>query len=297
MKKFIWIFIPSLLIGGIYDYLKIPVSSKEGALFDLCGIFGTLPSAFLVNPASLFETKKVLEAGYGNYILDMHQGYLAYSFTKDTSPFLGVGVCFFHLGEFTKTDTFGWEIGKYTGQNIALNICFPIMRKYKMAGSFEFYYNHLDEYNSLGTAISLGWNFLEKEAFKDGVFRNSLVLKHIGFEIKPFEKERAEFPITFLYIAGLKFRTFETALSLLYTLNEGFDLKFSYLYRWGKYLKVGVGYTTAYRDVNVEENIKNLISGLVGGIGIDVKKVSLFYSYTPFGILGDIHRIDISYAF
>jgi len=297
MRKLILIVFPVLLWAGTYDYLKIPVSSKESSIFKPHGLFGESPSALFVNPASIFEASRSLDAGYGNYIIDMHQGYISYPFYRREKPFIGVGIHFLHLGKFTKTDTFGNIKGEYSGQNIALDLYFPVIKKYKIAGAFELYYNLLDEYNSLATAISLGWNFFEKVAFKDGLWRNSLIIKHIGFEIKSFDKERAELPLTILWISGIRFNTFQAGISLYYTLNSGFDAEISYLYRWGRYLKVAFGYTTAYRDVNVEENIRHLFSGFALGMGIDIKRISLFYSYTPFGVFGDIHRIDISYKF
>lgn len=298
MKKIIFIIFPLLLGAGIYDYLKIPVSSKESALFNIYGLFGNEPSALFVNPSRIFEMGKFVEAGYGNYILDIHQGYIIFPLFKREKPFLGTGLHFFHFGKFTKTDTFGLNRGDYTAQSIALNLYFSILKNNGLAGSFEIYYNTLDKYNSLAIATSIGWDFYTKQNFlKEGLWKNSLILRYLGFEIKPFKGERADLPLTLAFLSGLKFKTFETGLSLIYTLNSGFDFQFSYLYHWGKYMSVSFGYTSAYRDVNIEENLRNLFAGFCGGIGINVKKVKLFYSYTPFGVLGDIHRIDISYTF
>lgn len=296
MKKIIFIIFPTFLLASTYDYLKIPISSKESALFNIYGLFENQPSALFVNPARIIDVGKFFEAGYGNYILDIHQGYAVYPFFKRENPFMGVGIHFFHFGKFTKTDTFGWEIGEYTAQSVALNIYLAFLKKQKIAGSFEIYYNTLDEYNSLAIATSIGWDFYEKQnILKEGLWRNSLVLKYLGFEVKPFDKERADLPFTISLISGIQFKTFETGISFLYTLNSGFDFQFSYLYHWGKYISVSFGYTSAYRDVNIEENLRNLFAGFCGGIGIDVKRIGIFYSYTPFGVFGDIHRVDISY--
>lgn len=294
MKKIILI-IPFYLFAGTYDYLKIPTSSKESALLNLFGLFGRSPSALFLNPSGIFEVERMVEVGYGNYIIDMHQGYLAFPIGKISN--LWILIRFLHLGEFTKTDTFGNEIGEYSGENLSISFCFPIIKKYKIGGSFELLYNILDNYSSLGTAFSFGYNFYERKVFKDALWRNSFTLKNIGFEIKPFNKERSNFPLKFTYASGLKFSTFETGISLFYIINEGINGEISYLYRWGKNLRVSISYTTYNRDVKIGESIKELFSGFSGGMGIEIKKINLFYSYTPFGVFGDIHRIDISYKF
>ncbi len=294
MKKIILI-VPFYLFAGTYDYLKIPVSSKESALLNLFGLFGKSPSALFINPSQVFEVERMFEAGYGNYIIDMHQGYLAFPIGK--SPVFWILIRSLYLGKFTKTDTFGNEIGEYSGENISINFCFPIIEKYKIGGNFELIYNAVDKYSSLGIAFSFGYEFYEKEVFKDGLWRNSLTLKYIGFEIKPFNKERSSLPLKFTYSSGLKFTTFETGISLFYIINEGMNGEISYLYKWGKNLRISVSYTTYTRDVKIGEGIRDLFSGFSSGIGIEIKKIGLFYSYMPFGVFGDIHRIDISYKF
>ncbi|MEO0232694.1 MAG: hypothetical protein ABIM49_00965 [candidate division WOR-3 bacterium] len=295
MKKIILIIIPFYLFSGTYDYLKIPASSKESALLNLLGLFEKYPSALFVNPSGIFEVERMIEAGYGNYIVDMHQGYLTFPIGK--SPTFWILIRFLHLGKFTKTDTFGNEIGEYNGENLSISFCFPITQKYKIGGSFELLYNILDKYSSLGTALSFGYNFYERKVFKDALWRNSFTLKYIGFEIKPFNKERSTFPLKFTYSSGLKFSTFETGFSLFYIINEGINGEISYLYRWGKNLRISISYTTYNRDTKIGEGIKELFSGFSSGMGIEIKKINLFYSYTPFGVFGDIHRIDISYKF
>ena len=296
MKKIILIFLPFYVFAGTYDYLKIPFSSKESAILNLFGLFGRSGSALFVNPASIFEMEKIFETGYGNYLIDMHKGFISFPIFKEENPFLSIGIRFLYLGKFTKTDSFGNKIGEYSGENISLGLYFPVLNKYKIGAGFEILYNAIENYSSIGEMVSIGWNFYEKE-IKDGLFRNSFIIKNFGFEIKPFHKKRAEFPLRFVYAGGLRFRTFEAGISLFYTLKEGLDGEISYFYRWGKNLKVAISYTTYNRDVGIGESIRDILSGISTGIGIDIKKVYLFYSYTPFGIFGDIHRIDISYRF
>lgn len=296
MKKIIILIIPFFyLFAGTYDFLKIPTSSKESALLNLLGLFGKSPSALFVNPSQVFEVERMIEAGYGNYIIDMHQGYLTFPIGK--SPTFWILIRFLYLGKFTKTDTFGNEIGEYSGENLSINFCFPLIEKYKIGGDFELLYNILDEYSSIGTALSFGYNFYERKVFKDALWRNSFTLRNIGFEIKPFNKKRSTFPLKFTYSSGLKFSTFETGISLFYIINEGINGEVSYLYKWGKNLRISISYTNYNRDTKVGEGIRELFSGFSSGMGIEIKKINLFYSYTPFGVFGDIHRIDISYKF
>ncbi len=281
----------SISVGEVgYNYLKIP-QGPWGSLYQAAFVaMEGDPFEIFHNPASP-KPYNTLGADVTSYVGGITQGSVAYCL----SPDLGFGAQFLNSGSMVKTDTLGNELGTFSTNHLAL-----LLSKRRVIGprldggvNLKFLYQGIDKENSMAFAMDFGV-----------LYRPPLIgvsvgatLRNLGYEIKPFISKRYLLPIeldlgaTYRVLPGVRF-----GAGLAFSLDYPFAFSFAGEYRVFPMLTLGVGYTTKGKELSTGGG-GDIINGFSFAASFRLFKVGLQYVFTPFGKLGDIHRIGTTLSF
>ena len=283
-----------LLISGLlgnpgsagYSYLRIPVSVEE-AIFGYG--FAALKNANLnhYNPAILGMGGSFNLYGI-SYLAGVMAGGLSYNFGEN----MGITLFGVNSGAMTKTDTLGNELGTFSTNHIVLKGLYSKnVSKSVVAGlSLDLLYQGIDRYNAIGIGIDLGVKF------EPGYMPVSIgaVIRHLGYELTPFDSVRVNptpdlvlsgaYDVSGLEIgAGVSLSTDRSAVSI------------GAMYKVNRFISAGLGFNSIGLQANLGGG-EDILNGWNAGIRINVRNITVGYAFTPWGPLGDIHRIEVSFG-
>jgi hypothetical protein len=271
-----------------YNFLRIPMGF-DGTIFTFSQVArtGDLSQMFF-NPA-LPLSEGALNVNGGSYVAGITFGSAVYALSED----MGVGAIFLNTGSMTETNVEGDSLGTFGGNYLALmvNKSRPLDDKLTVGGNLKFLYQGLAGETSMALALDIGAYYtLEPESFTFGA-----CLRNVGYEIQAMVTERAPLPIE-LYLGGAYPVSEGTEVSL--GLGKGLDTPFFFAlganWRLASFLEIAAGYNSKMKDLSSDGD---LVLGFSAGAKLFVSGIELGYAFTPFGDLGDVHRIGVQYGF
>jgi len=179
-----------------YQFLNIPSSPRQLALG---GKNITLQdddvASALFNPSSITqEMDNMLSLNYFSYFSDISFGSLAYAYRLDNrGNTLHFGFSYINYGDFVGYDEFGNYTSNFSGNESALSVGYATKLNnipINFGANLKFITSTFEQYNSYGIAADIGFFYFDEK----NDIKASLVLRNIGFQLKPYNEVNESLP-------------------------------------------------------------------------------------------------------
>lgn len=302
-------------------FLSVSLDPRSSALGDAVTSLSNNSVSMLYNPSTMAEMTQMVDYSFGTtrWIADINYIYGAAALNLFDGDYgvIGVSLLAVDYGEFNGTivaqnDDGYLDVGTYkpTALAIGLGYAKTLSQKFSIGGNIKYVRQ------SMGTAVvGLGpdGNAISQEHKVDVLAFDFGMLYHTGFEsldfgvsIRNFSPEikyideSFQLPLTFKI--GLSMNVFDlakldknmhqmlVAVDASHPRDFGEQVSFGAEYTFMNTFSVRGGYTfpTDEQEFTAGVGLKQELSDI--NFGID-------YSYTPFGIFDDVHRISINIGY
>jgi hypothetical protein len=181
-------------LGGrsTYEFLNLTNSARIASLGGkVNSIWDDDLNLTFYNPSLLNEgMRNNMVLNYVNYFTDVNYGYVSYASTIEGIGNIAGGIHYINYGKFIAADEFGNRTGTFSASEIALNLMFSrsVDSMFNFGVNLKPVYSSLEDYNSFGIAADIGVTYTSR----DRLFAGALVIRNIGFQIKPYYEQHRE---------------------------------------------------------------------------------------------------------
>ena len=287
-----------------YEFLNLDVSAREAALAGSAMARIDDPTAFYYNPAlSVSSKNRAVTFGFLKHVLDINAGYAFSTFQIPKAGYFGVGLGYINYGKFPATDELGNQYGTFSAGDAVLTLNYSnyLAQDFSYGISLKGIYSSISSYTSsaLGMDVGLYYNFpadlfgvgfsilnIGKQISSYGGFTENLPLDvRIGFS-KQLEHLPLVLNVAFQRLGdsnlslSQKLRSFVVGGEFL--LSDNFNLRVGYDNLEHTQMKVG---------------LSSGLEGLSFGVGLKFYGYGFDYSYTSWGKIGALNRVNLTTAF
>lgn len=219
---------------GVYQFLDLPVSSRQAALggSNISLKDNDLSFAFQ-NPSILSsETNTVISLNVANYLADIKFGSAMYGFSGKDKNYFAIGIQYVDYGNFLQKSELNADEGNFTAKDMALNVVYarPITNNISVGATLKPIFSVFESYTSFGVALDAGVNYNNPQK----LFSAGLVLRNLGTQINGYyENEDGQHfePLPFNIQLGLSQKLAHAPLRFSMTLHnlQHWDLSHSSL--------------------------------------------------------------------
>jgi hypothetical protein len=300
-----------------FSFLRLPVKALPSSLGEATVAMGGDPSGVLYNPAGLsYSNSRRISAGYVNYISDIQVGNIIYIHPLKEKTTAALSLSYLNSGDIKQTtllDPTGSELGYFGYSSFVLQGSYgrEIISNLHAGASLKGIYDKTLDYSSAGGALDIGCIYevdpaiiAQKIFFARGNRNYGTSLKlgmsvnNIGTAFKAFVSTKEKMPVTVR--AGMEYRPFTDRLIILLAGNKAVDnslkMNLGTELNFTKYLSLRLGYNGNLGNIKNGSDLDDF-AGLGAGFGVNYKKYSIDFAYTPYPGLGHPMRFDISTGF
>jgi hypothetical protein len=304
MKKIIIALFFLLVTGYVYSsdggssatFLRMGGGAKGSSMGEAYSAVTESADSIYYNPASMVFAKSSLSFNHMAYIESTYYDTLYYSKKVNEKSAFGAGVQYFSYGSVDETDPSGTKVGSYSPKDMALTFAYSlkINSKYSIldnggVGLSLKYINTKVKDSASAFAADIGFiTPVMKEKF-----RAAFVVQNLGTKMK-FDEEKEKLPLVFK--TGFSYTPLKellTSLDFVFPNDSDFYFSVGSAYR-KKFDFMNLVLRAGYNGVN--KNVEGF-SGFNFGLGFEFNKLSVDYSFMPYGDMGSGHRIGFSFAF
>lgn len=289
---------------SVYEFLNLDVSAREAALAGSAMARIDDPTAFYYNPAlSVASNNKAVSFGYLKHVLDINAGYVFSTFQMPKQGYFGVGIGYINYGKFPRTDEMGNQYGTFSAGDAVLTLNYSnyLAKDFSYGVSLKGIYSSISSYSSsaVGMDVGLYYNF---PADQFGVGFSILnvgkqlssyggITEPLPFDVRIGVSKQLEHLPLVLSVAlqrlgdsnlsiGEKLRSFVVGGEFL--LSDNFHLRVGYNNLEHTQMKIG---------------LSSGLEGLSFGLGLKIYGYRLDYSYSSWGKIGALNRVNLTTAF
>jgi len=287
-----------------YDFLNLDVSAHEAALAGSMMARTDDPTAFYYNPAlSVAAKDRSVSFTFLKHVLDINAGYLFSTFRLPGKGYFGAGISYINYGSFTMTDEMGNSIGSFSAGDVAVTLNYANY----LSDNFSYGFNLKGIYSSIASARSSAAAF---DAglyynFPDNLFGIGFSLLNVGTQLSSYGNEKESLPFDMRIGVSKQLEHLPLVLNLAFRGLGDQSLTTSDKIRsfvlGGEFLlsdnfHVLVGYDNLEHQ-QMKVGISSGIEGLSFGIRLNLLGYGLDYSYSSWGKMGALHRINLTTSF
>ena len=244
--------------SAVYDFLNLTASAYHAGLGGKSiALLNDDVDFAIENPALLNGnmTRKV-NFGYVNYFADVNYGQVSSAFQIDGFGLFTTSAKYVHYGDIIKSKN-GEVDGVFSAQDIAVSVgyVYTVFTGFNIGINLKFISSGLYTYTSYGVATDIGIRY-HNTAHN---ITTTLLVKNLGFQIKPYHQNRENLPFEILLGLG---KTLENA-PVTFTLTMGNLQKFNTLYE-GDHKKSFGQKLLSHFTVGADFFADNIISFRVG---------------------------------
>ncbi len=256
-----------------------------------------------------------INLSYVNYFGGINYGQIASAFQIDSIGLFTASAKYIHYGDITKSQN-GEIDGIFSAQDLSISIgyIYPIFINFNLGVNFKFISSYLYTYSSYGIATDIGISY-HNQVYN---FVTTLLIRNIGFQIKPYHHNRESLP--FEVLLGFS-KTLENA-PICFTLTIDHLQTFNTLYEkenkktFGQkllsHLIIGteifpkrmislrLGYNFR-KSQEMQVSYKKAFNGLSFGLQIKLSQFRLSYGQSIYHLRGGTHqftlRVDLENIF
>ncbi len=283
------------------QFLKIAVGARATAMGEAYTAMADDASAIFWNTAGLIKIKRQsVVMMHMPYLADMSYDYIAYAQNAGDVGAWGFSIQYLSAGSITQTDSSGLDIGSFSPYDIALSVGFACNitgynkdpeQRFVLGANGKLVRSAIIGSDTTVSA-DVGVNF---PYLFDNRFRMAMVLQNIMGTLR-FDKY--EYPLPMIFRFGTVTKLSEhfiitgdiTAPKDNYPyLSMGNEININFTKDTTVSLRSGFN-TRALFDFGGFRNVTL-------GTGIRYKEYSLDYAFSPYGELGNVHRISAAIKF
>ncbi|MBI5882997.1 MAG: PorV/PorQ family protein [Elusimicrobia bacterium] len=282
------------LAGETAQFLKIGVGARAVGMGGAYTAVGEDLTSMAWNPAGLAGMeKREVAAMYANLVAETHYSFMGYGHPTKYGTF-GAGLMYLGQGSLDGRDAQGRADGGFTASDMALGLSYAakVLPRLGMGINAKFVRVNVGSDTGYSAAFDLGSKY-DLGKFGPGGLSAGLAVQNLGPGITLLDQS-SQLPLTLA--TGLGYR-------LPFGLTVGLDYRNrphsgSSEVSLGTELAVGsqiglrLGYASTHGLISGAYKTSELM-GLAAGLGIKAYGMNLDYSMTPFGGLGNSHRISL----
>ena len=248
-------------------------------------------SAVYWNPAGLNQiSERCLSVTHNIMFEDIYYDWVSYVKPLASGGALGLGVQYMSYGKIMETDETGLDVSNFRPNDLAVTGSYGFAISKLMLGiSAKYISSNIKE-----TAVAYAADAGAMYKIADGRVSLGLVVQNAGGKIK-FKEEGDKLPFNIKFGGAVRLKN-NWLLSA--DANDPVDGKIYFCAGTEYCVKVSKDVTLAARagyGTGTEDT--GGLSGVTGGIGADYGDYELDYAFSPFGDLGDVHRITFGLKF
>jgi hypothetical protein len=198
--------ISSAQIGGqgVFKFVDLPPSSRTASLGgNLISVKDDDVTLAIQNPSLLNASMdNHLALSYIDYLADINFGSVAYAHKFDSINTGMIGMQYINYGTFIRADEAGNELGTFTAGEYNLFTGYSRQwKRFSYGGQLKLIYSDfVDGYTSFGAMVDIAGTYSNP----DKGFTLALVLKNIGYQIKPYAYTHEPVPFEIQIGASVK---------------------------------------------------------------------------------------------
>lgn len=242
-------------------------------------------SAIYWNPAGMARLDRAKITGtYDKWFDDMFYDYIAGAIPFGNGGGMGFSLFYMNLGRFEQRDSLGAVIpGDLTSYFLSASLGYAqgVGENFTMGISSKFFVQD----SRIGGAIDAGL------LLKFGAFSIGLTGQNIG--------AGEDHPLPVIIKGGLAYRLLDTQEhSLILAADARGILKDTVYFMFGgEYGIARVFYLRGGYEISGAEKTLNGLTGLSGGVGLNLNPLQFDYAIVPYGNLGTTHRMALTLSF
>jgi len=283
------------------DFLTIDVDPRGIAMGSAASAIADDSNSMYWNPAGMAQIPRVsASAMHNEYFAGIRMQYLSYAQRINETSVVGGAIRYMDAGSITNTNISGSTIGTFTPRNMVYEFGWAqnVMdltdaeRDISLGLTVKYFQSDLIA-KANGYAMDLGMQAHYTDAIIPYNF--SAVIQNMGYGQK-FDKIRDTLPVRGRLGASMRPRPFlQLALEGVIPVNShpylaiGSELELDTKAKARIFLRGGYSLRNQFTGLDG-------IRGVTFGFGVKAKEISFDYAFVPFGLLGNAHRISISWA-
>jgi len=296
--NFICLSVSSALSTSVYDFLAIPVGARPVGMGSAFTALANDPSGLYWNPAGgVNDALREVSLEYNHYMVGVKRGYVGYLHPLGNRSSLGIDINHLSVGEMTKTDRAGDEIGTFSPLCMAASVAYsrimmdePVVM---VGGALKGIYESIDEYSSSGVAVDLGALYMPGP----GGLTLGFCAQNIGTQITKFKEEEESLPLNLAMGASYSLRDEQVILAVDLKKPSDHSLIFALGSEWSATRNVSfrLGFNGLGSDWKSGSEL-DVLGGWSFGLGVRWKKLKVDVSTSPMVELGSPLWISTSYT-
>lgn len=274
-------------------FLELGVSARAQALGDAYSALADEASALYWNPAALSLIKKrSIILTHATYVDSGFFDYAAYAQSFGRAGSFAVGFEHASAGEITRRDDEGFETGSYTPRDLALSFGYSHDLKNWSLGISAKYIQSQITRSAQAAVFDFG---ALSPAILGEKLRLAATVTNLGSPLK-FNDVSENLPLAFRLGSAYKFsERCSTSLDAQFPLRQRPSIAMGAEYRVPILQFLSATARAGFNSRSLQEI--GGFSGVTFGAGLGLKQMSLDYASVPFGSLGLLHRVSLSYQF
>ena len=278
-------------------FLTIPAGAKPTSLGGAYTARAENSYGLFWNPAGINKTENSeIYFSHNAYLLDLKQEYIGFVHKfKNKRYSVGVSMDILDYGKIDGTlITSGithQNIGEFTSKDYSAGVSFAMeyKKKYQLGASLKYINSKISDAKADGIAMDFGW--IGNCQVSEIPLNLGFVIQNLGQRLK-YDVEKEELPLTVKFgIANsfdiTQFVSINTSVDNIIIENDGYKICAGIEFEFSNNYFIRAG----YNDFN------EISSGLTFGLGANLSKLSIDYSYSNFGDLNNSHVFGILYKF
>jgi len=294
----------SVFAQSTYDFLNLDIGARQASLAGSVMSRTDDPIGFYYNPAlSVGAQDRAVTFGFLKHVLDINAGYAVSTFKLKDKGFFGLGIGYINYGAFTLTDDNGNEYGAFSAADVVATANYSNF----LAENFSYGFNLKGIYSSIASSRSAA------AAFDAGLYYNfpaqlfgiGFSILNVGTQLNPYISVKESLPFDIRIGISKQLEHLPLILNLAFhRLGDpslsGTDRLRSFLLG-GEFLlsdnfHVRIGYDNLEHQ-QMKIGLTSGIEGLSFGAGLNFLGYGFDYSYSSWGKIGALHRINLTTSF
>jgi hypothetical protein len=296
-------YIASASAQNTFDFLRIDMSARAGAL---AGSFVTNnddPDVIFYNPAGLdlLEGQPV-SFSFVKHLLDINLASLSYSQEFEGIGRFGGAIKYINYGTFTGADEFGNKTQDFGAGEVAFLVGYAnaLDENFYYGANIEFIYSSIEKQSSTGLAADIGLHYVVPSQSIDIGF----AALNMGSQLSTYFDTKESLPLDIVLGISKRLENLPVRLSLdFHKLNEdhdNFGQRFKAFtlgaeFNLSKVVRLRFGYDNEKRS-ELKVGTTAGIAGFNAGFGVVISDYNFDYGFSSLGTIGALHRISISTA-